>query len=324
MARKPRVEVEGGLYHLITRGNNRQAIFHQPADYSKFLSLLKVQKDRLPFYLYAYCLMPNHVHLLIERQQDAVGRIMHRLLTGYSQYFNRKYGKVGHALQGRHKAILCQTDRYLCELVRYIHLNPVRAKMVLQPEDYPYSSHRAYLGWEQTDLVDVDPVLRHFGRDRKAAREHYRQFVCAGIQSGHVDELCGPVDGRFLGTEEFIDATIHRLGVTDRVERKSAGACCEPSSFNSTKLLAAVEAACRVPREDFYGSGKGAQIVRAKEALIVVGREAGASMKELAELTGLNSSTVSRRYDVGKRRILENEGVNTLVSKIKEFYYRPD
>ena len=95
--------------------------------------VLEVQKQKLPYFLYAYCLMSNHVHLLIERQADAVGRIMQRVLTGYSQYYNRKYRKVGHVLQGRHNAILCQTDRYLSELVRYIHLNPVRAKMVRKP-----------------------------------------------------------------------------------------------------------------------------------------------------------------------------------------------
>ena len=120
MARKARVEVAGGLYHVITRGNNRRQIFNSPTDHEKFLSLLAIQKRRLPFFLYAYCLMSNHVHLLIERKADAIGRIMHRVLTGYSQYYNRRYRRVGHLLQGRHKAILCQSDRYLAELVRYI------------------------------------------------------------------------------------------------------------------------------------------------------------------------------------------------------------
>jgi len=153
MARKSRIEIEGGLYHVITRGNNRQQIFNGDDDYQKFLSLLEVQKGRLPFFLYAYCLMSNHVHLLIERQADSIGRIMHRVLTGYAQYYNWKYQRVGHVLQGRHKAILCQSDRYLSELVRYIHLNPVRAKMVRRPEHYRYSSHRAYLGLEPAGRV---------------------------------------------------------------------------------------------------------------------------------------------------------------------------
>lgn len=115
--------------------------------------------------------MTNHVHLLIERKADSIGRIRHRVLTGYSQYYNRKYKKVGHLLRGRYKSILCQSKSYMGELVRYIHLNPVRAKMTAQPEDYPYGSHRAYLGVEPVGIVDVDPVLRLFGAKKGGARE---------------------------------------------------------------------------------------------------------------------------------------------------------
>jgi putative transposase len=221
MGRRTRAEVEGGLYHLITRGNNRRRIFNAPADYEKFLSLLAVQKVRLPFFLYAYVLMTNHVHMLIERQADSIGRIMHRVLTGYSKYYNRKYRRVGHLLQGRHKAILCQSDRYLCELVRYIHLNPVRAKMVDKVERYDYSGHRAYLGLEPAGLVDVDPVLRHFGARKKSAREAYSRFVEAGMKLGHQEEFYLADEGRILGTEEFVDATIHRIGETSRAIRAS-------------------------------------------------------------------------------------------------------
>ena len=117
MARKPRLEIEGGLYHVITRGNNRQLIFHSQDDYLKLITTIEVQKVRLPFRLYAYCLMPNHIHLLMERAEDSISRIMQRLLTGYSQYYNRKYRRSGHLLQGRYKAILCETDQYLAELV---------------------------------------------------------------------------------------------------------------------------------------------------------------------------------------------------------------
>src|SRR5215475_14505206 len=185
MARRTRAEVAGGLYHVITRGNNRQRIFNAAADYEKFFSLLAAQKSKLPFYLYAYCLMINHVHLLIERQADTIGRIMHRLLTGYSQYYNRRYHRVGHLLQGRHKSILCQSERYLCELVRYIHLNPVRANVVKKPEDYEFSSHRYYLGLAASEIVDADPVLRHFSAQKERARKEFRRFVTAGMKHGH-------------------------------------------------------------------------------------------------------------------------------------------
>lgn len=135
MPRKRRIEIAGGLYHVITRGNNRGKIFRSHDDYLKFTSILEQQKAKL-LYLYAYCLMPNHGHLLIEMRDDLVSRGMQRVLTSFSQYHNRKYQKIGHLFHGRYKSILCQADRYLCELVRYIHLNLVRARMLKRPADF--------------------------------------------------------------------------------------------------------------------------------------------------------------------------------------------
>ena len=176
---------------MITRGNARQDIFHSPEDHEKFLALLEKQKARFSFFLYAYCLMTNHIHLLIERRSDAIGVIMQRLLTAYSQYYNRKYRRFGHLFHGRYKAILCQSEGYHRKLVRYIHLNPVRARMVDSASEYPYSSHGAYMGLEPPGIVDVDPVLRLFGRKKEAARE----IVCSAFRvtpSGvkHVSTRC--------------------------------------------------------------------------------------------------------------------------------------
>src|SRR2546427_1874136 len=212
MARKPRIEIPGGLYHIITRGNNRRRIFRSHDDYLKFLAFLESQKVKRPFYLYAYCLMPNHVHLLAEMQDDPISRVMHGLLTAYSQYHNRKYRKVGHLFQGRYKAVVCQSDRYLAQLVRYIHLNPVRAKMVARPEDYEYSGHRAYLGVDRAGLVDTEAVLRHFGAKKKRAVEAYSQFVNAALDQQSQPEYYLAAEGRMLGDDEFLDEVKHRIG----------------------------------------------------------------------------------------------------------------
>ena len=320
MTRKARAEVEGGLYHVITRGNNRRRIFNSPSDYEKFLSLLAREKSRSPFFLYAYCLMSNHVHLLVERQAAKVGQIMHRLLTGYSQYYNRRYRRVGHLLQGRHKAMLCQSDRYLAELVRYIHLNPVRAGVVSDPADYQYSGHHAYLGLDKTSLVDVDPVLRHFGANKREARERYAQFVRAGIKLGHQPELYAGDEGRILGDEEFIDATIHRIGQTNRVEYGSR--CVETKEFNTKVLLKVIEESCGVSRRQFCGPGKDAGSVTAKEMFVLIGSQAGASARELSEITGLNSSSISRRRDAIKLKVRVNSGVAKLAARIMKRYRR--
>jgi hypothetical protein len=274
---------------------------------------------KLPFFLYAYCLMSNHVHLLIERQESTVGRIMHRLLTGYAQYHNRRYQRVGHVLQGRHKAILCQSDRYLSELVRYIHLNPLRAGMVNQPEDYEYSSHGAYLGIEPAGMVDVDPVLRHFGAKKSIARERYGQFVTAGIGQGHCEEFYAADNGRILGTEEFVDATIHRIG-----ERETGGLKKTATEFRADRLMAAIEKTCRVSRKEFCGRSKSAAAVAAKEMVIVIGLQVGASRRMLSEMIGISTSALSRRADAGGLKAQENEESRDLASNIIRQYRSGD
>ena len=321
MARKPRIEVEGGLYHLITRGVDRRDIFHSPEDFQKFIAILSSQKTKLPFYLYAYCLMTNHVHLLIERMTDDVGRIMHRVLTGYTQYYNRKYRRTGHLLQGRHKAILCQSDPYLAELVRYIHLNPVRAKMAKRPEEYLYSSHRTYIGAEPAGAVDVEPVLRRFAAKKSTARERYVQFVHAGVKLGHQEQFYAPDNG-ILGNDEFVDQMIHRIGEFDAraasVRRKTEHA--PVGSFDSARLVRAVETVCGIARDEFVGPGKRARQMFAKEVMLLAGREFGAGVTTLSIAAGVSVASTSRRLDAALRKMGEDGELRSARDRVVEEY----
>ncbi len=130
---------------------------------------------------------------------------MQSLLFGYAHYFNRRYGEVGHLFQGRYKAILCDKDAYLLELVRYIHLNPVRAKVAKGPEDYVWTGHLSYLGKGGEGLIDEGFVLDQFGPNRSLARRRYQQFVWEGISTGHEEKYYQLKDQRYLGEESFID-----------------------------------------------------------------------------------------------------------------------
>src|SRR4030043_2119461 len=181
MARKPRIHFSGALYHVITRGNRRQGVFLDEKDMKKFLAFLADYKSRHPFHLYAYALMKNHLHLLVEVEEIPLSRIMQSLLFRYTGYFNRRYREGGHLFQGRYKAIVCDKDAYLLELVRYIHLILVRAKMVKGPEDYAWTGHLSYLGKEKDHLIDEDLVLNQFSENRSSARRRYRQFVGEGV-----------------------------------------------------------------------------------------------------------------------------------------------
>ncbi len=205
MARKPRVHFPGALYHVISRGNQRQEIFYDDKDWTVCLTYLSECKVRYAIQLYAYALMKNHVHLLLEVGEIPLSRFMQSFLFGYARYFNRRYGKVGHLFQGRYRAILCDKDAYLLELVRYIHLNPVRAKVVRDPERYLWTSHLSYLGKGSQGLIDTDFVLGQFGKNRSVGRRKYREFILEGLESGHQEKFYEVKDQRYLGEEDFIN-----------------------------------------------------------------------------------------------------------------------
>jgi putative transposase len=200
MARRPRVFASGLLYHVIARGNQRQPTFLTDLDYEAYLARLARYQKRYGILLYAYCLMPNHVHLLLQTSEPPLAKFMQGLQQSYTQWFNRGHGKVGHLFQGRYKAIICDREEYLATLIRYIHLNPVRARLVDDPDAYPYSGHRAYLTGEGMGLIDPGPVLNMFG-----GRAGYRRFVLAGIDAGHEARYYQTEDQQFLGARAFAE-----------------------------------------------------------------------------------------------------------------------
>ena len=150
----------------------------------------------------------------MEVEESPLSKIMQVLQFRYTRYFNKRHRKVGHLFQGRYKAILCDKDVYLLELVRYIHLNPVRAGMVRRPEKYPWMGHLSYIGKGKDDLLDKDLVLSQFGKSRHLARRRYRQFVLDGLPMGHQKKYYEVKDQRYLGEDEFID----------QIERKKTSA----------------------------------------------------------------------------------------------------
>lgn len=176
MPRSTRIHYPGALYHAMARGNNGERTFHDDTDRLSFLEMLTEIKIRSSFKLYSFCLMSNHFHLLLEVDQIPLSVIMQRVLTRYCKYFNIRYHRIGHLFQSRYKPILCQKDSYLLQLLRYIHLNPVRANMVENPSDWPWSSHIDYLGLRHHPLIDSQFPLSLFHPNPTQARNIYAQF----------------------------------------------------------------------------------------------------------------------------------------------------
>ena len=205
MPRKPRIEYPGAFYHVFNRGNRRERIYLSDVDYKGFEKMLLKVTEWSGVNLYAWCLMPNHFHLLVETPDGNLSQFMRRLLTGYARYFNVQHKYVGHVFQGRYKALVCDKESYLLELIRYIHLNPVRARIVSHPEDFAWSSYRSRFNDQQDNLLDHLTVLEYFGNDTQARREAYRQFTESA--TGKPEEWPHDVlqKNTYLGSPEFIE-----------------------------------------------------------------------------------------------------------------------
>lgn len=209
MARKPRLHVPGALYHVILRGNARQDIFHVPQDRHRFHDLLAEGVERFGYRVHAFCLMSNHVHLALQAGDRPLSPGLQNLAFRYTRYLNARRKRTGHLFQGRFKAYLVDRDAYGLALVRYIHLNPVRARIVRQPGAYPYSSHRAYLGREELPWLTTDWVLGQFGSRVGLARSRFVRFVHEGRSEGHNEVFYGgAADSRIVGKEDFVRAVL--------------------------------------------------------------------------------------------------------------------
>src|SRR5713226_7604890 len=182
MARPLRLEFPGALYHVIVRGNERKAVFRNDGDRLDYLERLGRYGKKFGFRLLAYCLMDNHVHLAIETGKAPLSRIMAGLQSSYTQYFNRRHDRVGHLFQGRYKAFLVEEDPYALALLRYIHENAVKAKVVERPEQYGWSSDRFYRRGRGPEWLDCDRLLRMLGRGRSAAAREYRRLMREQIE----------------------------------------------------------------------------------------------------------------------------------------------
>jgi REP element-mobilizing transposase RayT len=278
VARRPRLFAPGVLYHVIVRGNQRRKTFLTEDDYQAYLEKLGRYRKRFGVIVYAYCLMPNHVHLLLETTSEPLSKFMQALQQSYTQHFNRAHRKVGHVFQGRYKAIVCDKDEYLLALVRYIHLNPVRAKIARKPEQYKHSGHGAYVQSGETAVIDPRPVLQMLGR------RGYQRFVLDGIDGGHKQEYYQVEDQRFLGAKGFGER------ITKEAERVSV-----PSAKRSlSELIKGVANRLNIEPETLAGPDRGWAISRQRAVVgYLLVRRLGYRLTDVARYLGRDTATLS-------------------------------
>jgi len=317
MARAWRIEYEGALYHVVSRGNQRQAIFLDDEDRGRFLDTMGEMAERFAVEVSAYVLMDNHYHLLLGTQQANLSRAMQWLGVAYTSRFNIKHQRSGHLFQGRFKSILVQNDAYLLQLSYYIHANPLRAGMVQRLADYRWSSYPAYAyerkhpSWLTTDRILAQLIN---APDRQLAyRENTRRYAKEAE-----DVWEGLRHGLILGTERFVESIKERFlpAVPHREMPQQRQAA--RKLISEEELVAAAEAlgvdlaalrkSVRVPRT----------AVRKRDLLIYLLRqEGGRTNQEIGDLFGLTYSAVSRRVALFKENLRKDKTLGQELGQLK-------
>ena len=328
MPRQARIDAPGAVHHVIVRGIERRDIFRDDQDRFNWIERLATILEDTATPCFAWALMSNHVHLLLRTGRVPLAGVMRRLLTGYAVSFNRRYKRHGPLFQNRYKSILCQEDPYLKELVRYIHLNPLRVGLVSGLEGldrYAFTGHRALMGLADRPWQDVDYVLRLFAKRASAARKRYRSFVESGIDQGRRPELIGggllrslggwqavkslraagqriKGDERILGDADFVNSVLTES--EDELERK---AVYRSQGYDFDWLAGRVALLLAMDVEDVLKAGRYPQTVKARSILLYwAHRELGIPTTELARRMNLSQPAVSHSVARGEKLVREN------------------
>jgi len=328
MPRQARIDAPGALHHVIIRGIERRKIFRSDYDRKNFVDRLSVLAPETSIDCFAWAMLDNHVHLLLRTGATPISIFMSRLLTGYAGWFNRKYKRHGQLFQNRYKSILCQEDPYLKELVRYIHLNPLRAGMVsnLKALDgFSWCGHSVLMGKNEQSWQNLDYVYRLFSNRKKEARKKYRRFVENGISEGKRHDLTGGgllrSIGGWTGLKDFRKAGIRVkgderiLGDSDFVETVLASAkeafeekyLLEAQGIDFDQVVLRVAKVMKISPDQVTAFGKSPQTVQARSLLCFwAHRKLGMTTIEIARRLKIGQSAASRCSKRGEKIAREN------------------
>jgi putative transposase len=322
MPRSARIDAPGALHHIIVRGIGRRKIFDDDADRNAFLERLCAVLNDTDTGCFAWALIPNHFHLLLRTGQVPMSTVMRRLLTGYAMNYNRRHRRSGHLFQNRYKSILCQEEPYFLELVRYIHLNPLRAKIISdlrQLDKYSYAGHSVLMGKKSNDWQKSDEVLLRFAKGLPEARKKYRQFLQKGLTMGKRPDLIGgglvrsaggwsavkalrrakaymKGDERILGDSDFVLKVLKQSkeDFERRYRLKARGVDLNAIAKHVSVLL-------DIPAEEVWSKGKYRHIVAARSLLCFWAvNELNISITELAQRFGVSPTAISKSVLRGK------------------------
>lgn len=329
MPRQGRINVEAGVYHVIQRGIERREIFLDNFDREGFILRLAEGLKQTGHKCYGWVIMPNHFHLLIRTSAVPLSDLMRKLLTGYALYFNKKYKRSGYLYQGRYKSILCQEESYLLELLRYIHLNPLRAGIVKDIRNlgnYKWSGHGVIIGRNEAFWQTTREILELFGKKKTEAIRRYEEFIVEGKDMGKREDLVGGglirsvggwkeverfkktkeawlSDERILGDGDFVSQTLEQA--EEQMQRQER---LKKEGWDIEKVAKKVCALLSVDIKDIKRLSKRSKIAQAKSLVAYfANKELKISGVELSEYFGITRSSISSSIQRGKEIAEKNE-----------------
>jgi len=323
MPRQARLDAPGTLHHVIIRGIEKRRIVDDRIDREAFVSRMCKLSAETQTTIYGWALLDNHAHILLRSSTYGLSRYMRRLLTGHAVVYNQRHNRHGHLFQNRYKSIVCEEEAYFLELVRYIHLNPLRAGQVKSLDDlaaWPWCGHSTLMGETGHEWQDTDSVLTRFGKHRNAARQAYQEFVADGVPRGRRPELVGgglvrsqgawsrvesprrqclmvQSDDRILGSGTFVERMvqeadeIQRRGFSHRENRQKAAEFLRQACTDGGINLAELQAG---------GRRGNIPVIRSKIAHHLVA-EFGLTLAESARWLGVSTSAISRILSRGEK-----------------------
>ncbi len=328
MPRTARLDAPGILHHVMIRGIGRSKIFRNNKDRDDFIERLDNLCPITQTNFYAWAFMSNHAHFLFRTGTEPLSRLMRRLLTGYVIGFNHRHNRRGQLFQNRYKSIICQEETYLRELVRYIHLNPIRAGIVQSLDElksYKYCGHSSLMGKTKRQWQDTDYVLGYFGKSKTKAKKGYESFVEAGFRQGRKKELSGGglirslggwieareilrggvhimSDERILGDSDFVDSVISQSG--EQYERRHR---LKRQGFDLDRIAERVAEVFSMEPDEVFSKGRQDRKVKARSLLCFwAARELGLSHTELAKKLEMSLSNIG--FSVERGESIANKG----------------
>ena len=295
-----RIEYPGAVYHVICRGNNRQAIFRDDADRKRYLEKLSLYCQEKNVDLLSYCLLSNHVHLLVETPKGNLSKMMQAFQTSYTVYFNKRHGRTGHIFEQRYKARVVDKDNYLLQVSRYIHLNPVSARIVKRPQDFRWSSYGSYLKGKGLTALKTESVLANFNGSTSRQLRQYRDYVEGDGSEKTRNPAPEVIKQIFIGDEDFA-AAIRRKGNRPSVRE---------GHYSFQQMVAAVSAVTGVEREEIRTPERSERIQRSREMLCYIARRYGeVGLQELARFLQVKElSTASHAVRRAEERLKDDSG----------------